>query len=50
MYCGGHSGFGHSSITLSVLVAVMYRARFLLVFPKIDVSQNSFVDKQGRLG
>ena len=46
MYCEGHGGFGHS-ITLSVLVAVMYRAGFSLVFPKIDVCQNSFVDKQG---
>ena len=49
MYCGEHGGFGHS-IILSVLVAVMRRAGFSLVFSRIDVSQNSFVDRQIRLG
>ena len=49
MYHGGHGWFGRC-ITLSVLVAVMNRAGFLLVFFRIDFSQNSFVDKQIRLG
>ena len=49
MYCGGHGGLGYS-IKLSVLVAVMYRAGFSLVFSIIDFSENSFVDKQIRLG
>ena len=37
------------NITLPVLVAVMCRAGFSLFFSRIDVSQNSFVDNQGRL-
>ena len=38
------------NITLPVLVAVMCWAEFSLFFYRIDVSQNSFVDRQGRLG
>ena len=38
------------NITLPVLVAVMCRAEFSLFFSRIDVSQNSFVCRQGRRG
>ena len=43
---------GLAIITLSVLVAVIYRAGFSLqvVFSRIDVSPNSVVDKQRGLG